>query len=61
VPFDVLHVTPGRVAHDALSLLRKEGAVLPGDLVLFTKGEFEGVSGGTNTMQILTVPGGDAS
>jgi pyruvate kinase len=58
VPFDVLHVEPGGIAHDALAILRKDGAVAAGDLVLFTKGEFEGVSGGTNTMQILTVPSG---
>jgi pyruvate kinase len=57
VPFDVLHVAGG-LAHDALAILRKDGAVNAGDLVIFTKGEFEGVSGGTNTMQILTVPGG---
>jgi pyruvate kinase len=57
VSFDVLHVEPGGIAYDALAILRKDGAVAAGDLVLFTKGEFEGVSGGTNTMQILTVPG----
>jgi pyruvate kinase len=61
VAFDGLHVAPGGVAYDALAILRKDGAVAAGDLVLFTKGEFEGVSGGTNTMQILTVPAADGS
>jgi len=54
--FDVLHTAPARMHQSAFDILLKNGAVLPGDLVIFTKGEFEGVAGGTNTMQILTVP-----
>ena len=43
--------------HDAVfTLLRDVGDLSPGDIVILTQGEFEGVSGGTNTMQILTVP-----
>ena len=61
VSFDVLHTAPGRMYQSAFEILRKDGAVLPGDLVIFTKGEFEGVAGGTNTMQILTVPDFDGS
>jgi pyruvate kinase len=56
VSFDVVHTEPARVHQAAFAILRREGALVPGDLVIFTKGEFEGVSGGTNTMQILTVP-----
>jgi pyruvate kinase len=33
------------------------GSVLPGDLVVLTKGDQQGVAGRTNSMQILTVPG----
>jgi pyruvate kinase len=56
VAFDVVG-TPSANSHQvAFDLLSAEGAVSPGDLVLFTKGELEGVAGGTNTMQILTVP-----
>jgi pyruvate kinase len=54
--FDVLHTAPARMHQSAFDILLKDGAVRPGDLVIFTKGEFEGVAGGTNTMQILTVP-----
>jgi pyruvate kinase len=54
--FDVLHTAPARMHQSAFDILLKDGTVRPGDLVIFTKGEFEGVAGGTNTMQILTVP-----
>jgi pyruvate kinase len=37
-------------------VLCSQGALAPGDLVVFTKGDFEGIAGGTNTMQILMVP-----
>jgi pyruvate kinase len=56
VPFDVVHTAPAQIHTTAFEILRKDGALLPGDLVIFTKGEFEGIAGGTNTMQILTVP-----
>jgi len=39
----------------------KDGAVSPGDLVLYTKGDQQGVAGRTNTMQILTVPAVDTA
>jgi pyruvate kinase len=38
--------------------LLQAGAVSPGNLVLLTKGDQHGVAGRTNSMQILTVPGG---
>jgi pyruvate kinase len=56
VPFDVVHTAPAQIHTTAFEILRNDGALLPGDLVIFTKGEFEGIAGGTNTMQILTVP-----
>src|SRR5262249_37660673 len=55
VPFDVTGTDP--FVHQAVfSTLLEDGAVAPGDLVLFTKGDQQGVAGRTNTMQILTVP-----
>jgi pyruvate kinase len=35
--------------------LISRGAVAPDDLVIFTKGDMKGVSGGTNAMKILRV------
>ncbi len=57
VPFDIAGTeaqTVDKVFDDAAARRRGRG---PGDLVLFTKGDQQGVSGRTNTMQILTVPG----
>ncbi len=55
--FDVLSAGSSRRMHEAVfeHLLREE-AVAPGDRVIVTHGQFEGISGGTNTMEILTVP-----
>ena len=54
VPFDV--ADPAAVQGGVFATLLRDGAVSPGDLVLFTKGDQQGVAGRTNTMQILTVP-----
>lgn len=56
IAFDVLDTTSPTVHQTAFEQLRADGTLQTGDLVLFTKGELEGVEGGTNTMQILTVP-----
>jgi pyruvate kinase len=56
VPFDVVHTGPSKIHESAVAVLRKADALLAGDLVIFTKGEFEGIAGGTNTMQIYTGP-----
>jgi pyruvate kinase len=56
VPFDVVHTAPSKIHESAVAVLREADALLAGDLVIFTKGEFEGIAGGTNTMQIYTVP-----
>jgi pyruvate kinase len=57
VAFDVVHTDPAVIQESVFATLLKDGAVSPGDLVLFTKGDQQGVAGRTNTMQILTVPG----
>jgi pyruvate kinase len=54
--FDVLHTELKTIQQAAFDVLRREGAVEPGDRVLLTMGELHGVSGGTNTMHILTIP-----
>jgi pyruvate kinase len=57
VPFDVTHANPDRVLRDAADELLKRGAVARGDLVVFTKGDFSGVTGGTNGLKIERVGG----
>ena len=54
--FDVFHTELKTIQQAVFDVLRSEGAVVPGDRVLLTMGEAHGVSGSTNTMQILTVP-----
>jgi pyruvate kinase len=57
VPFDPVRSTDPAVVQDSVfETLLRDGAVSHGDLVLFTKGDQQGVAGRTNTMQILTVP-----
>jgi pyruvate kinase len=56
VPFDVVSTERDNIERAALDLLTQSGDLSPGDLVLFTQGQREGIAGGTNTMQILTVP-----
>jgi pyruvate kinase len=55
VPFDATGTDPF-IHEQVFATLLKAAAVSPGDLVLFTKGDQQGVAGRTNTMQILTVP-----
>ncbi|MDX1563566.1 MAG: pyruvate kinase, partial [Gammaproteobacteria bacterium] len=56
VSFDVVNIDSDKIQQAALAQLRETGDLAPGDLVLFTHGQLEGIAGGTNTMQILTVP-----
>jgi pyruvate kinase len=55
VSFDVVHTDPEQLNRNIFDALRGNGVLEPGDLVLLTKGDLQGVTGGTNTMQILTV------
>ncbi len=54
VAFDVSH--PGEIHERVFESLLHDGSVGPGDLILFTMGDQQGVAGRTNTMQILMVP-----
>jgi pyruvate kinase len=55
VAFDILHHDSRTALGDACQNLKSMGAVEQGDLVIFTKGDFEGITGGTNAMKILRV------
>ena len=57
IDFDVLAAGSSRRMYAyVFDRLIREHAVQPGERILLTRGEFEGISGGTNTMQVLTVP-----
>jgi len=55
-PFDVVHIQADTVHLAAFRVLHEQGAIAPGDLVLFTTGDLRGVEGRTNTLQIIEVP-----
>ncbi len=55
VSFDISHTNAKSLYHDIFRTLLNEDLVEIGDLVIFTKGDLEGVSGGTNAMKILEV------
>jgi pyruvate kinase len=57
VAYDITHTHTKPVFEEVCQILIDLGQVKPGDLVIFTKGDFEGVSGGTNEMRILQVTG----
>jgi len=55
VSFDVKGPDPAHLQAAIFALLLNVGLVEEGDLVILTKGELSGVSGGTNSLQILQV------
>ena len=55
VPFDIAHNAPEQLYPSIFDRLLELGLVETGDQVMLTKGELTGVSGGTNSMQILRV------
>jgi pyruvate kinase len=57
VAYDVSHSSTEPVFRDVCQILIGMGHVQPGELVIFTKGAFAGVTGGTNEMRILSVTG----
>lgn len=58
VAFDIIHTDPGKILSSAAEVLVQRGAVDNNDLLIFTKGDFTGIAGGTNTMTILRVGAG---
>jgi pyruvate kinase len=57
VSFDIVHTDAQRIYADVFQVLMNMQAVHAGDLVIITKGDLEGVSGGTNGLKILRVTG----
>ena len=57
VAYDITHSDPAVVNQEVINVMRRMGHVEEGDLVIITKGDFTGVSGGTNSMKILRVSG----
>jgi pyruvate kinase len=55
VGFDVTHPRPEDMYPAIFDRLMEDGLAAEGDLIIVTKGEFSGVSGGTNSMKILKV------
>ena len=55
VEFDVTHPRPEQIYGAIFERLMRDGLAAEGDLIIVTKGEFSGVSGGTNSMKILKV------
>ena len=55
VPFDITDNRPQELYRAIFERLLSQGLVDIGDLVILTKGELTGVSGGTNSMQIVRV------
>src|SRR5688572_18608191 len=55
VDFDVTHPRPEQMYPAIFERLIADGLAAEGDLIIVTKGEFSGVTGGTNTMKIIQV------
>ncbi|MDH3399510.1 MAG: pyruvate kinase [Chromatiales bacterium] len=55
VQFDVVNENSQELYQEAFKELIGRSAVASGDLVIFTKGDMKGVTGGTNAMKILEV------
>jgi pyruvate kinase len=55
VDFDVTSPRPERLYGAIFERLLKDGLAAEGDLIIVTKGELSGVSGGTNSMKIVKV------
>ena len=55
VSFEITHTEPREMYQDIFNALLSKNLVEVGDLVIFTKGDLEGVSGNTNAMKIIEV------
>jgi len=55
VAFDVTHPAPEQMYPSIFQRLIDDNLAAEGDLIIVTKGELSGVSGGTNTMKIIKV------
>ncbi len=55
ISFHPLESDSQRINQEVVDELLRRGAVRDGDLVIITKGDFQGLAGGTNVMKILRV------
>jgi len=55
VSFDVTGMNSQKANEEVIEELQRRGAVRNGDLVVITKGDLNGVEGGTNVMKVLKV------
>ena len=55
VAFDVTHPAPEQLYSSIFQRMVDDNLAAEGDLIIVTKGELSGVSGGTNTMKIIKV------
>ena len=55
VDFDVTNPRPEQLYSAIFERLMKDGLAAEGDLIIVTKGELSGVSGGTNSIKIVKV------
>jgi pyruvate kinase len=55
VAFDVTHPAPKQMYQAIFQRLLDDNLAAEGDLIIVTKGELSGVSGGTNSMKIIKV------
>jgi len=56
VPFDIPEVRTQELFRAILTMMLQLDLVEPGEMVIVTKGELTGITGGTNAMTILRVP-----
>jgi pyruvate kinase len=56
VPFDIPEVRTAELFRAILTLMLQLELVDKGDMVIVTKGELAGITGGTNALTILRVP-----
>lgn len=61
IDYDMVEKQEGPILEDALKVLKANGVVDSGDLVVMTRGDLSGITGGTNTMKILRVAAAPAS
>ena len=55
VPFYADQLAPEDITPSAIRVLKEKGAVVPGDVVILTRGDYLNAEGGTNTMKVVRV------
>ncbi|MFL0808705.1 MAG: pyruvate kinase [Oceanobacter sp.] len=55
IPFYADQLAPEDITPSAIRVLKEKGAVVPGDVVILTRGDYLNAEGGTNTMKVVRV------